>query len=102
MDIELKRRWVDALRSGEIEQGEGAFLLRGKFCALGVLLDLDGFPREMFEIHSEDELLEESVAVPGYARCEEILGKETTFTVWDMNDSGSTFPELADWIERNV
>lgn len=35
------RLWIDALRSGEYEQGSGALQTRdGKFCCLGVLCDV--------------------------------------------------------------
>lgn len=42
MKTELKRKWVNALRSGDYPQGYGT--LRGPlgFCALGVLLDVSG------------------------------------------------------------
>jgi hypothetical protein len=36
----LKQRWVEALRSGEYEQGAGALRNGDKFCCLGVLCDI--------------------------------------------------------------
>lgn len=41
MNQEIKARWVDALRSGDYEQGTGTLRNRDdKFCCLGVLMDL--------------------------------------------------------------
>lgn len=37
MNKELKRKWVEALLSGEYEQGEAALVDDGKYCCLGVL-----------------------------------------------------------------
>jgi hypothetical protein len=40
MDAELKRKWVEALRSGKYEQASGKLRVGNKFCCLGVLCDL--------------------------------------------------------------
>jgi hypothetical protein len=40
MNPEVKKRWVEALRSGEYEQGYGGLQVAGKYCCLGVLCDL--------------------------------------------------------------
>lgn len=40
MNPEIKRKWLEALRSGEYNQGSGALRKNGKFCCLGVLCDL--------------------------------------------------------------
>lgn len=40
MNPEIKRRWVEALRSGRYEQGYGKLSQNGKFCCLGVLCEI--------------------------------------------------------------
>jgi hypothetical protein len=40
MNQEIKQRWVEALRSGEYQQGKESLYHCGKFCCLGVLTDL--------------------------------------------------------------
>jgi hypothetical protein len=40
MDLEIKRQWVAALRSGDYRQGQKALSVNGKYCCLGVLCDL--------------------------------------------------------------
>ena len=40
MNQEIKKRWIEALRSGEYQQGKESLFHCGKFCCLGVLTDL--------------------------------------------------------------
>lgn len=40
MNADIKAQWVNALRSGDYEQGRGWLNNNGKFCCLGVLCDL--------------------------------------------------------------
>lgn len=57
MDPTWKKKWVDALRSGEYEQGRGGLRsTTDKFCCLGVLTDLcikEGLTEE-WEIGDKD------------------------------------------------
>lgn len=40
MSKELRKKWIDALRSGDYEQGKGYLRQHDYFCCLGVLCDL--------------------------------------------------------------
>ena len=40
MKPEIKQKWINALRSGEYEQGRKSLRDRNKYCCLGVLCDL--------------------------------------------------------------
>ncbi len=40
MKAEIKKRWIDALKSGEYKQGRGRLKDGGSYCCLGVLCDL--------------------------------------------------------------
>lgn len=40
MKPEIKALWIEALRSGEYEQGRGQLNMNNHFCCLGVLCDL--------------------------------------------------------------
>lgn len=40
MNQEIKTRWIEALRSGNYQQGKDGLFHCGKFCCLGVLTDL--------------------------------------------------------------
>jgi hypothetical protein len=56
MNSEIKKAWVEALRSGEYEQGFGALNITGKYCCLGVLCDLAA-KRGMGEWGEEEDCL---------------------------------------------
>jgi len=40
MNLEIKEKWLKALRSGEYKQGNAFLNSNGKFCCLGVLTDI--------------------------------------------------------------
>jgi hypothetical protein len=40
MNKEFKKLWIEALRSGEYQQGTSALNANGKFCCLGVLCEV--------------------------------------------------------------
>lgn len=40
MNAEIKKKWIDALRSGEYKQGKSFLQKHNLFCCLGVLCDL--------------------------------------------------------------
>lgn len=98
-----KAEWVAALRSGEYAQGTG--LLRdfdNRFCCLGVLCDLEygrdawvaGFGDGRYAINGSIALL--------HGELLNKVGKWSMYDLTNMNDSGSTFAEIADWIEANM
>ena len=103
MDGDLRKRWVEALRSGKYEQGQKHLRCNGRYCCLGVLLDVyepDGWKdRNVHEPHdlaSDEEL--------SAAALEELrLPSRHHHDLISMNDdAGATFAEIADWIEANI
>lgn len=104
MDATYKEKWLEALRSGNYEQGKGFLKNWDKYCCLGVLCSIhpdtvaDG---SGFVIKGErgyhDTYLPDTIA--------ENLGldENTLDNLVDMNDEeGKTFSEIADWIEVNL
>lgn len=93
MPIEVRDRWVAALRSGEY--GKAACTLHdrasGAFCANGVLLDTLNYDWSNSAISG------------GYDTITELLGHHDRVRVENLNDShGWTFEQIADWVEQNV
>ncbi len=109
MNAELKQRWVDALRSGNYEQGHHALCNveadgSKSYCCLGVLQDVAG---EVEFLHLDDGGLRPK----GFPSSEwmETHGitdggrKSTMYDLAQMNDSGGkSFREIADYIEATV
>lgn len=98
MDAELKRKWVEALRSGEYEQGRLKLNSHGRYCCLGVLCDVAGLKwlrcSELGFIPAGDHIHQHLVRFG--------IANESSDLV-DMNDNqGKTFAEIADYIEANL
>lgn len=103
MDEQIKKQWVEDLRSGRykqcreylwIELSDGSY----NYCCLGVLCDIK-------EVRIWNSLY------PGYHHNglpnSTILDKVklnfyTAQELADMNDKGSSFGEISDWIEANL
>jgi hypothetical protein len=128
MDPVVKSRWLDALRSGDFEQGR-EFLERvdetkkffglvtkksSKYCCLGVLASIESVPKSVndssdvitmrYDFGDFSEDLEdgfgssESMIPEGYLG----ISYNAAITLADMNDSGANFIEIANWIEENL
>lgn len=116
LPTELKERWTTALRSGEYKQGRS--VLRDdsdRYCCLGVLANIcglqwipaggdyatpvrnaDGYSRQWI---SGSELLPPPVKAALNQLHEH---RRVEVALADMNDSGSKFPAIADWIDHNL
>jgi hypothetical protein len=103
MNPEWKEKWVEALESGEYEQGQGCLNGSGKFCCLGVLCDLydadkwgeqreDGTPYDGMKCVPEQK----SIADTG-------LPDSAVDILWRMNDcTYSNFRDIAQWIREHL
>jgi hypothetical protein len=111
MKAELKKQWLEALRSGKYLQGRD--YLRStdafhagqsceKYCCLGVLVDIAHPDKWKADIGYYAFVYDMNwVGVLGGWGTEIGLG-ELQDTLIKMNDNGSTFAEIADWIEANI
>lgn len=112
MNPEIKKLWVDALKSGEYEQGRGALCVGESFCCLGVLCDLAvkqgarvrvAKERDKTTYDSRSACLPPSVS--DWAGLDNAWGEYKTNTRGDgnlanLNDVGKTFNQIAYYIER--
>lgn len=109
---EIKEKWVTALRSGDYKQTSGALAVRVgddttnvAYCCLGVLCEIavdegvipSGNFLEKNEIKRYDE--QSTAFLP--TRVIDWSRAFTTTVVVAMNDEGSSFDEIADYIEEN-
>lgn len=115
--LETRKKWVEALRSGEYKQGRRYLRNSGnEFCCLGVLCDLIdperwsskptygpsnservyGYFDEGYENPNTailPESLEDLVGINGVHYAPDLMA---------MNDYGKNFREIADWIEEKL
>ncbi len=125
MNVEIKKQWVAALRSGAYQQG--MYRLRTRrdtYCCLGVLCDLyakatgtawtaptpiDGWRYAGHDVYLPPvvvnwadinwaDIQDTAVAAFGYNPC---LRRED-LTLSDLNDDGKSFNEIADAIESEL
>ena len=110
MDTELKAKWATALRSDKYQQCTGVLRAEGKngaasYCCLGVLCDVFGvrwqdnlpYLKDGRRLDDEDGALLGSymLRVAGF-------NNDVQSDLAEMNDNGSRFPEIADYIEKNL
>ncbi len=114
MDKELKEKWLVALRSDKYKQGIHRLRTADNFCCLGVLCDItdpdgwepDGWePQDgefddvgnVYEWNDGDSRTSYFASAPW-----SLLNHTDQDHLMQMNDSGSSFSEIADYIEENL
>lgn len=115
MKPEIKKIWVDALRSGKYQQGKGCLYRDGKFCCLGVACEEAVKAGVEVEKYCDDQgrISYDTVALtlPSSVRTwmglknndprvqTTLNGIESKWFLSALNDGGKTFAEIADLIE---
>ena len=116
----IKEKWLTALRSGKFKQGkEELRTLENKFCCLGVLCDIyrketklgkwgkNRFNRFHFtNTKKNNQKFEDQGVLPlSVQQWAELPERNPSIykqmSLANLNDSGSTFQEIADIIEKN-
>jgi hypothetical protein len=119
MSTQIKQQWVTALRSGEYTQASSNLRTEEGFCCLGVLCDLyskdtgtewevnhtaDAKPIPFYSFVNEGSFL--PIAVVNWAGLEksspEVIALEGEAELAQLNDSGSTFTQIAQLIEDQL
>jgi len=124
MDKELRDKWVEALRSGKYKQGKAKLAEKNtdgsfSYCCLGVLCDVANLKYIVDKASGTNGIIEAKAYYINDERHRSFafLPLDPRFqNIWEnvmscdsmeqhlitMNDEGSTFEEIADWIEKNV
>jgi hypothetical protein len=103
MSIEVRDRWVAALRSGEYEQGTGEFEHKGRYCCLGVLCDVMGQPVRTPDEHGITDDNEYFVlTMLDSAMVRRLAALNDGDTHPEGTGAPAPFTEIADHIEREV
>lgn len=115
MRDELKKKWIEALRSKKFEQGQNAMNSNGKFCCLGVLCEVLELPKkakQSRDICIEDYFVYDLAGTDtslGVFRSSQLKLLEISILVqralYMMNDGiereKQSFAQIADWIEQH-
>lgn len=96
MDAALKAKWIEALRSGKYEQAYGTMAYGRGYCCLGVLCVVANEPfdpeDDMPRLASLADLGLEPYVANKLAAMNDGQG--------EYIDNSHTFPEIANWLER--
>jgi hypothetical protein len=101
----IKKKWLKALRSGKYQQGKNTLKWQSgnrdpEFCCLGVLCEIQGRKWRRLFAHSTHFKGGASVAVKEIR--EAGIHPEVAQSLAMLNDTGSSFAEIADYIEANL
>jgi hypothetical protein len=116
MDENVKAKWLEALRSGEYEQGQGQLRYGNRFCCLGVLCEVavkEGLPIEVRKsMYDTTFYNDEGFVLPDSVRewagldhyNPEVPWSENgePFSLGGLNDAGKNFEFIAALIESNL
>ena len=103
MNQDIKKIWVDELRSGKYKQGRTRLKQGDKFCCLGVLCEIakEFGLAENESITVLDEAHKKWAGLPSSrGDCVIINGNDNVLT--HHNDDGVSFKELADAIDGQL
>ena len=104
MNPELKQKWTEALRSGRYQQTNGYLRDSCGYCCLGVLCDIvdpNGWSLDEWAEENRHRIADDNEL--GATGCLTVgLEDDAETHVIEMNDGGTPFTEIADWIDANV
>jgi hypothetical protein len=112
MNPQIKQKWVDALRSGDYQQTQRRLHDENGFCCLGVLCDLYGKEHNVewnlannghnYEFQKFESYLPSSVMKWADLEYRNPPVNDEESTLVRLNDSGSTFAQIANLIEEQL
>ena len=110
MKLEIKKRWLEALRSGEYEQGKDVLRRNDSFCCLGVLCDIfakEGCskwdePDDKGVRHIENDKGALPLCVVLWSGIKDGNPFIDGYSLSAWNDGGKSFKEIADIIEKEL
>lgn len=103
MNPEVKRVWINELRSGRYPQTTRALQDRRGFCCLGVLCDLSGAAEWGPNSGAGRDYGGMYDYPPGSTADWAGMPREVAKHLATLNDDkGKTFDEIADWIEKHL
>lgn len=98
---DFKKRWVEALRSGEYKQGKCQLYNKrtDTYCCIGVYAAVNNIRLSYEGL----EMIDASGKPNGYKPLRMLLSQGVVYDLWNMNDTeGKSFSEIADYIEKNL
>jgi len=103
MNKKIKRKWLTVLRNGSYAQTRGTLVDEDGYCCLGVLCDIVNPNKWGYNERYNEWSHMKSAGLPSKTVYRiSGLDKDLAGDLADMNDSGDTFEEIADRIEKDA
>jgi hypothetical protein len=108
MKKDIKQKWVKALRSGRYKQCTEELCNGTGYCCLGVLAQISGSKKDdifnfLKRMNNKDYRLSKDAELLSNKFLKEVgMKKSTQENLANMNDDGSSFEEIADYIEKTL
>ncbi len=108
---EFALKWVQTLKTTELEQGKTGLLAKDGYCCLGIACVVAGARPHMIFSERETAIKDIGSFLISNRRFYRSIPKQIKGGVGDspliselvkMNDSGTSFKDIASWIEKNV
>ncbi len=101
--MNLRQRWIEALRSGKYRQMKGGLRKGASFCCLGVLCDIRDPTGWEAHPHAYDKsrYLGTLFLPPTEVRLEVAISYGYANLLAQLNDNGKSFAEIADKLEED-
>lgn len=115
LDKQILEKWVNALESGNFQQGDGHLCVNDYYCCLGVLAEIEGrlkvstkvgdFSTKSFNGHQDflvdHELISKNGALPFFVSfySDGCFSSVKYDSLSQLNDNGATFSQIA-WVIR--
>lgn len=105
MRTKLMQKWIDALRSGKYQQGQGCLSNGNKFCCLGVACDISGLGQWVhssfgYRMYDTADYGGSSMALPSDVKDALGVFSDVELDLIDMNDKhGKSFDDIAQFLE---
>lgn len=99
----IKRKWIEALRSGRFLQGAGYLRMRAdgertEYCCLGVLAEITKYKHEYSDCFLPDELMPKDLIQERLAAMNDGQGDPETGNIYQV----MSFRRIATWIQKNL
>lgn len=101
MELKLFTDWINALRSKKYKQGKGYLKKDDKYCCLGILCDICPGIDFIGGNVIEKDGVRNSRFIPDAIEEEIGLHWTSAALLSDKNDAGTSFDDIADWLDKN-
>lgn len=106
MKQSVMKKWVKALKSGKYAQGTSYLKQGSEYCCLGVLSSIspykNNFTRMNLNVNDKSKNSVLPVPIRDWAGMRTTSGElNNDCSLTSMNDNGSSFEQLADFIEKH-